>query len=101
MTSTNEPSKVILLQVRPWPKATHVPRPAAEDEAADDAPWRCYYFMGLKKKPTPPPAPGAPKGSSVNLNVPVSEFKQQVRAQCCSDAVGLWQADVHHPAETS
>jgi hypothetical protein len=69
-------------QVRPWPKATHVPRAADANngsEGAESAPWRCYYFMGLKKKPAPLPGPGAPKGSSVNLNVPVSEFKQQVR----------------------
>ncbi|EIE20856.1 Poly(A) polymerase, partial [Coccomyxa subellipsoidea C-169] len=58
--------------VRPWPKAIFPPR---GPEAAGQ-PRRCFYFMGLKKKPLPS-QPGG-RASSVNLNNPVQEFKNQV-----------------------
>ena len=45
------------------------------DEAHPERPWRCFYFMGLKKKPQV-----AGQKNSVNLNTPVQEFKQQVPA---------------------
>jgi poly(A) polymerase len=80
--------------VRPWPKAYSVPRPPPDDADGLSAPWRCFYFMGLKKKPQPP-APGV-KASSVNLNGPVQEFKQQV---CCPWAAPMGAAHhEHHPA---
>lgn len=59
--------------VRPWPKAIFPPR---GPESAGQ-PRRCFYFMGLKKKPLPS-QPGG-RASSVNLNNPVQEFKNQVR----------------------
>ncbi len=73
--------------VRPWPKAFSPPAAAAAATAAAtaagsaDAPpamprCACFYFMGLKKKPQPA-VPGV-RASSVNLNGPVQEFKQQV-----------------------
>ena len=54
---------------RPWPKAVMEPR----EEEHPDTPWKCFYFMGLKKKQA---VPG--QKNSVNLNTPVQEFKQQV-----------------------
>ena len=48
------------------------------EEGNPDQPWRCFYFMGLRKKPA---VPG--QKNSVNLNTPVQEFKQQVRRLCC------------------
>ncbi len=57
--------------VRPWPKAF------APLRAAGEQPLRCYYFMGLKKKAFPA-QPGGARATSVNLNDPVQEFKQQV-----------------------
>ena len=43
------------------------------EEAHPEKPWRCFYFMGLKRKPQV-----AGQKNSVNLNTPVQEFKQQV-----------------------
>lgn len=43
------------------------------EEGAPHKPWRCFYFMGLRRKPA---VPG--QKNSVNLNVPVQDFKQQV-----------------------
>lgn len=57
--------------VRPWPKAFTPLRAAGEQQL------RCFYFMGLKKKAFPA-QPGGARASSVNLNDPVQEFKQQV-----------------------
>ncbi len=42
-------------------------------------PWRCLYFMGLRPRPAPV-VPGQRK-APVNLNTPVAEFRNQVRAQ--------------------
>ena len=94
--------------VRPWPHAVFPPKPAevkAEDAGggAGDSngggggsaapppppaqapvtppPWVCWYFMGLKKRPAPPRAPGGPAAvPAVNLNAPVYEFTHQVEA---------------------
>lgn len=56
--------------LRPWPKCV---RPSL-----DGANFCCYYYMGLKKKPGPAQAPGAPRASSVNLSGAAQEFRTQV-----------------------
>lgn len=45
----------------------------SREEEHPEKPWRCFYFMGLKRKPQV-----AGQKNSVNLNTPVQEFKQQV-----------------------
>ncbi len=69
MLATKEITERLLPLHRPWPKAVMEPR----EEGSPDKPWRCFYFMGLRKKPA---VPG--QKNSVNLNTPVQEFKQQV-----------------------
>ena len=69
------PISSVLMLCRPWPKAVMEPR----EEAHPERPWKCFYFMGLKKKPQV-----LGQKNSVNLNTPVQEFKQQVCPVCCA-----------------
>ena len=60
--------------VRPWAKAVKDP-----DSGKQDPPiFRCSYFMGLKKKPAPVYNSTIKAANSVDLNQPVSEFRNQV-----------------------
>ncbi|KAK9817001.1 hypothetical protein WJX72_008108 [[Myrmecia] bisecta] len=63
-----------MVTVRPWPRKLS-PTP---DECADGC-LRCFWYMGLKKKAMPAYM-AAGKAVSVNLNVPVQEFRYQVMA---------------------
>ncbi len=56
-------------------QAVHPPR------EGEGEPWRCLYFMGLRPRPAPV-VPGQRK-APVNLNTPVAEFRNQVRARGC------------------
>lgn len=60
--------------VRPWPKAVRDPA----DESSDPPLFRCFYYMGLKKKPAPIYNSALRAANSVDLNGPVQEFRAQV-----------------------
>ena len=63
-----------MVLVRPWPKAVRSPK----DTLADPPVLRCYYYMGLKKKPAPVYNSQLRVANSVDLNGPVQEFRNQV-----------------------
>ena len=53
--------------------------PAARDQDQEaDAPWRMHYYMGLRKKVTPHRTLGQRANAPVDLNTPVSSFREQV-----------------------
>ena len=64
-------------QVRPWP----VGCPAPRSESEPGAPWRIHYYMGLRKKITPHRTLGQRANAPVDLNTPVSSFREQVCMQ--------------------
>lgn len=60
--------------VRPWPKAVK----NSADASSEPPVMRCYYYMGLKKKPAPVFNSHLKVANSVDLNGPVQEFRSQV-----------------------
>ena len=80
-----------VVTVRPWPKGLPPPGPP-ETDAEGATVHRCYYYIGIRKKPQPPGAAGKVQ---VNLNTPVSEFRYQVGggttvATCCGVYLVSW-----------
>ena len=63
------------MTVRPWSKSIKDPESGKHEPAR----YRCSYFMGLKKKPAPVYNSKIKAASSVDLNGPVQEFRNQVR----------------------
>lgn len=63
-----------VVTVRPWAKSIKDPESGKQDPQQ----FRCSYFMGLKKKPAPIYNSKLKAASSVDLNGPVQEFRNQV-----------------------
>ena len=63
-----------VVTVRPWAKSVKDPTSGTQDPPL----FRCSYFMGLKKKPAPVYNSTVKAANSVDLNIPVQEFRHQV-----------------------
>lgn len=80
-----------LVCVRPWPKPVGPPEEADGTQEAGGPVKRCYYYIGLKKKQQPAGVRGGlPANGSVNLNVPVQEFRSLVRDACVCVGGRVW-----------
>ncbi len=66
-----------VVTVRPWAKAMKDPNSGTQDPHV----FRCSYFMGLKKKPAPVYNSSVKAANSVDLNMPVQEFRHQVNKE--------------------